>query len=716
MFYDGDITGLGLPALLAAGLVAAGVANLVVKYRPWKADRPNAQKADRPNAQDDPQGEGREPVIGSAMAVLEVMHDPALVVDRDGTIRYANALAGAFLHPKDSLTGQSVSAVLTGIDWKSEISALRECQDIGRIHSVTADRPILAKTGNEEAVPIDVTLRATNAFGAPAVVACLRRVADTRTQPDIPRLSERALAASTDGIVIVDAQQNDQPIIYANAAFYELTGYGPEDVIGQNCRFLQGDDQNQSAIAILRRAIQEGRHCRVRLRNYRKNRSCFINELSVSPVHDDAGVLTHFIGTQHDASVCENQMRQIRTARHRAEAALALLDDALESVAAGVMILDVDDRVVNVNQAMLHQLRHFTTINVGDSFCDIVDEGVGSMIADGICSQEIADSWRSKRLAAHRDRPSRTELLRPDGEVIRYTEYGTSSGGTVIIHEKITGEWKAREALANAKDQAELANRAKSAFLAHMSHELRTPLNAIIGFSEIMTNRLFGDMGNEKYQPYAHDILDSAKELLGMIDDLLDLSLIEAESVPVSPTTFTLAPFLSDIRETFGERREQIRVSVEIEHPHAPSLTVVSDRRLLSKLVSQLIANALVIGTSSHVVSVTCRRFTDSTLMIRVESSLGERQQSHTLDLARLPEPNRGAYVKSPDGAGLGTAILEGYSHALGGTLSVSSERGMTSTATLELPLLDARTNPFPLTGVRVPETPPAPEKVHSAS
>ena len=214
-----------------------------------------------------------------------------------------------------------------------------------------------------------------------------------------------------------------------------------------------------------------------------------------------------------------------------------------------------------------------------------MDEGVGSMIADGICSQEIADSWRSKR-SGPSGQTVKDGVASADGEIIRYTEYGTSSGGTVIIHEKITGEWKAREALANAKDQAELANRAKSAFLAHM-RRASNALNAIIGFSEIMTNRLFGDMGNEKYQPYARDILDSAKSFG---DRRPSRSLIEAACQFRQQRSRWLP---SDIRETFGENASD-RSLRGIEHPHAPSLTVVSDRRLLSKLVSQLIANALV--------------------------------------------------------------------------------------------------------------------------
>ncbi len=114
------------------------------------------------------------------------------------------------------------------------------------------------------------------------------------------RLRERAIAASNNGIVITDPTLPDNPIVYANEGFLRTTGYGADEMVGRNCRFLQGQDRDQPGLNEVREAIQEGRECRVVLRNYKKDTTLFWNELSISPVYDEAGRLTNYIGIQND--------------------------------------------------------------------------------------------------------------------------------------------------------------------------------------------------------------------------------------------------------------------------------------------------------------------------------------------------------------------------------------------------------------------------------
>ncbi len=114
------------------------------------------------------------------------------------------------------------------------------------------------------------------------------------------RLSNQAIAASSNGIVIADAREPDMPIIYINPAFERMTGYEAQEVIGRNCRFLQGEDKDQPALDELREALREGKCCTVILSNYRKDGTLFWNNLSISPIYDGSGNLTHFVGIQTD--------------------------------------------------------------------------------------------------------------------------------------------------------------------------------------------------------------------------------------------------------------------------------------------------------------------------------------------------------------------------------------------------------------------------------
>src|SRR5919199_3640989 len=122
------------------------------------------------------------------------------------------------------------------------------------------------------------------------------------------RLSNQAIAASSDGIVIADARKPDIPITYVNPAFEQLTGYEAQEVMGRNCRFLQGEDTDQPGLDELREAIREGKGCKVILSNYRKDGTLFWNELSISPIYDADGNLTHFVGIQ--SNITERKVAQ----------------------------------------------------------------------------------------------------------------------------------------------------------------------------------------------------------------------------------------------------------------------------------------------------------------------------------------------------------------------------------------------------------------------
>jgi PAS domain S-box-containing protein len=138
--------------------------------------------------------------------------------------------------------------------------------------------------------------------------------------PDKLRLLERAVTASTNSIVISDPNQPDDPIVYVNPAFERTTGYAAEEVLGRNCRFLQREDRDQSALGELRAAVYEGRHCTVVLRNYRKDGTLFWNELSIYPVRDEEGRMTNFVGVQNDVTErirAEEILSEIRRAERR---------------------------------------------------------------------------------------------------------------------------------------------------------------------------------------------------------------------------------------------------------------------------------------------------------------------------------------------------------------------------------------------------------------
>jgi len=159
------------------------------------------------------------------------------------------------------------------------------------------------------------------------------------------RLLDRAVAASSNGIVITDPKLPDNPIAYVNPAFEKITGYATDEVLGRNCRFLQADDRDQAALEELRIALREKQECRVVLRNYRKDGAPFWNELYISPVHDEEGRLTNFVGVQNDITERRRIEEDLRESEERFRA-------TFEHAAIGAAQVGIDGRWLRVNRRL----------------------------------------------------------------------------------------------------------------------------------------------------------------------------------------------------------------------------------------------------------------------------------------------------------------------------------------------------------------------------
>jgi signal transduction histidine kinase len=255
-------------------------------------------------------------------------------------------------------------------------------------------------------------------------------------------------------------------------------------------------------------------------------------------------------------------------------------------------------------------------------------------------------------------------------------------------------ETEMREALAKLQAQteelrlarldAESASRAKTSFLANMSHEFRTPLNAIMGFAEMIRDRRFGDDDIARYAEYAGDIVDCGEALLQMINQILDLSRIEARRYEVSLEAIDLKEFLTERVRLFAlqAERQQLQLIQEIE----PGLTVTTDRRALSHIVNNLLSNAVKFTGRGGLVELTAGRQAEAGLLLTVRDT-GVGMSAAFLQRALRPfEQMETGLNRRHGGTGLGLSIASGYAEILGARLQVSSEEGVGTRCRLTFP------------------------------
>jgi len=153
-----------------------------------------------------------------------------------------------------------------------------------------------------EVFPVEVSVQPADDGEGAMLISIIRDISERRAAENALRLRDRALAANPTGLTIADARVPDLPLLYVNAAFERISGYAAEELLGRNCRFLQGAASDQPALADIREALRTGGACQVVLSNTRKDGTLFWNDLTIAPVHDEHGTLTHFIGAQVDVT------------------------------------------------------------------------------------------------------------------------------------------------------------------------------------------------------------------------------------------------------------------------------------------------------------------------------------------------------------------------------------------------------------------------------
>jgi signal transduction histidine kinase len=232
--------------------------------------------------------------------------------------------------------------------------------------------------------------------------------------------------------------------------------------------------------------------------------------------------------------------------------------------------------------------------------------------------------------------------------------------------------------------QLETANQHKSEFLANMSHELRTPLNAIIGFSEVLLERLFGEL-NEKQDEYLKDIHTSGRHLLSLINDVLDLSKVEAGRMELELSTFDLAAALANAMTLVRERaqRHGIMLGQQVD---AKLGEIVADERKFKQILLNLLSNAVKFTPDGGRIDVGARREDNEAVIAVHDTGVGIAPEDQAAVFEEFRQVGRN-YTSKQEGTGLGLALTKKFVELHGGRIWLESEPGKGSTFSFTIPL-----------------------------
>ncbi len=261
----------------------------------------------------------------------------------------------------------------------------------------------------------------------------------------------------------------------------------------------------------------------------------------------------------------------------------------------------------------------------------------------------------------------------------------------------ITERKRTERDLIAAKEQAELANRTKTEFVANMSHELRTPLNAIIGFSQVISGEMLGPIGTAKYVGYARDILASGEHLLGLINDILDVSKLEAGKLDLAEEVIDPAKTIADLAQLAEAkaRASDIRVAIRREGIIPPLL---ADARKLKQIVLNLLVNAIKFSHPGGKVEIVLRNQGGALAIAVVDHGIGMDGAEVELAMTRFGQV-ASAWTRKHDGTGLGLPLAIGLTELHGGTLTIHSTKDVGTTVTVTFPRDRSQPVPDPVRG-----------------
>ena len=417
--------------------------------------------------------------------LLETVTDAIIIVDENQHIMEINNVAvNMFGYDKIEIKTKSIDVLMPSN--YHEVHNLHVTKFIEEFQhrkmGKTTDVYGLKKSG--DIFPIEVELNPFKIYDKTYVMALIKDMSRQKENEYDFMLRSKALESASNGILITDALKPDNPIIYYNKAFTELTGYSGEEVLNKNCRFLQGDDREQEELDRLRQAIKNGKSCLVTLRNYKKDGTLFWNDLYITPITNKRGVVTNYIGVQNDVT---ERVQSEEERNHLAN----IFDESLNEI----YVFDASTlKFLNVNRGAqlnlgysMDELRLMTPIDlkVSHNESDFRNKYIRPLQSKSHDSLEFETIHQRKdgstypvyvhlQLSYLNENPVFIAIILDITAQKEYTEQ---------LEKKVEDRTKQLQtALSKAKELNEL----KTKFLSLVSHEFKTPLSGISNLNYVI--------------------------------------------------------------------------------------------------------------------------------------------------------------------------------------------------------------------------------------
>ncbi|MEA3276204.1 MAG: PAS domain S-box protein, partial [Pseudomonadota bacterium] len=484
----------------------------------------------------------------------------------------------------------------------------------------------------------------------------LERLVEERTR-ELKKLVQ-AVEQSPLCVVITDVDGN---IEHVNPAFTRITGYQSDEVLGKNPRLLKSGETSPDQYANLWQTILEGKVWRSEIRNRKKNGEIYWGSVSIAPVTDDAGTVTHFVAMTEDIT----EAKEVELALRRSEQQFRTLFNA---TTIPMVSVDADENMMinpNFTEVLGYTSEDMPTLT----------EWWPLAYPDPDYRQWVIDNWET---AVQRAAESNTDIKSDEyrvtcknGEVRRMVIGGSITEDFFLaIFIDVTEIRQAEEAMRQAKEAADAANQAKSAFLANMSHELRTPMNAILGYSEMLIEEA-EDLDQQDSIPDLQKINKAGTHLLALINDVLDLAKVESGKMEAFAEDIDIDNLIDEVSGTTHPLMEKNNNTLSIERGNELG-SAHQDLTKLRQTLFNLLSNAAKFthdGTITLHVNRSVESGVDWLTFAVSDTGIGIAADKIEHVFEEFTQADDST-TRDYGGTGLGLAISRRFCELLGGDLS----------------------------------------------
>lgn len=615
--------------------------------------------------------------------LLETVSEAVVIVDNHQKIMEVNTAAVAiFGYTKKEFIGRDLNLLIPSNYHDSISEYFEKFIQRGKRRKLGEATDIYGLKKNADIFPVEIELNPFSVYNKTFVMALVKDISEKKEIERTLMLRTKALQSANNGIIITDALKHDNPVIYYNSAFQDLTGYSDAEIINHNCRFLQGKDRDQKPLKKLKEAIKRGESCQATLRNYKKDGTMFWNDLYIFPITDSYGTVTNFIGVQNDVTL----RKSVEDERHHLA---TIFDKSLNEI----HVFDAETlKFINVNFGAqkslgytIDELINMTPIDI-TPFKNKVEfrSTIDVLFGKNVDKLEVESVQRRKDGTEY---PVEVHLqLSNLGErqvfvaiILDITERKNYTSKLENKVEERTQQLKI--ALSKEKELNEL----KTKFLSLVSHEFKTPLSGILTSSLLLSKYQLTEQ-QEKRDKHIKTITDKVHFLDHILNDFLSIEKLETGKINYKFNHFKLSKV---VNEVVYNANMLLKEGQQINYPeNINDLSLYQDEKKIQLIFSNLLHNAIKYSPEGTVIDLQIKQDNKFTSLTVKDQGIGIPKKDQKSIFERY---FRAENVINTQGTGIGLNIAKNHLENLGGTISFESKEHIGSTFIITFPNIAAQ-------------------------